>query len=179
VTEFRIEARHYCRNPKCRSKLPSPVTNLREAFCCRGCHSGFYRHRCLVCEGPLDRTRENQRVCRKAKCRSAWRARSEFGRYIGPSDANKAPKILDSIGSKPALRADRPWRMAAGRITAAQYHGATVSDAPHGALPNIRHAYVWSDGDWQRNEARNRKLLADAGGVSAQSEPKSPTSTLL
>jgi hypothetical protein len=69
--------------------------------------------------------------------------------------------------------------MAAGRITAAQYHGATVSDAPHGALPNIRHAYVWSDGDWQRNEARNRKLLADAGGVSAQSEPKSPTSTLL
>jgi hypothetical protein len=41
VTEFKIETRHYCRNPKCRSKLTTPVVNPREAFCCRGCHSGF------------------------------------------------------------------------------------------------------------------------------------------
>jgi hypothetical protein len=72
--------RHYCRNPKCRSKLPKPVSNEREAFCARGCHTAFYRKRCLVCEGPIERNRDDQKICRKAKCRSAWRARTAFGR---------------------------------------------------------------------------------------------------
>jgi hypothetical protein len=45
-----VELRHYCRNLKCRSKLPAPIENVRKAFCCRGCHSAFYRTRCLVCE---------------------------------------------------------------------------------------------------------------------------------
>ena len=35
MTEFATEVRHYCRNPKCRSKLPKPVSNEREAFCAR------------------------------------------------------------------------------------------------------------------------------------------------
>lgn len=54
--------RHYCRNPRCRSKLPAPVTNLREAFCARGCHTQFYRKRCLACEQPMERNTENQRL---------------------------------------------------------------------------------------------------------------------
>jgi hypothetical protein len=45
-----VELRHYCRNLKCRSKLPAPIDSVRKAFCCRGCHSAFYRTRCLVCE---------------------------------------------------------------------------------------------------------------------------------
>ena len=64
------------RNPKCRSKLPKPVSNERDAFCARGCHTAFYRKRCLVCEGPIERSRDDQKICRKAKCRSAWRART-------------------------------------------------------------------------------------------------------
>src|ERR1700733_3071835 len=44
--------RKMCRNPKCRSKLPTPTSNEREAFCCRGCYSSFYLRRCRVCEGP-------------------------------------------------------------------------------------------------------------------------------
>ena len=56
MTEFAIEVRHYCRNPKCRSKLKTPVENPREAFCALGCHSAFYRKRCLVCEGPMERS---------------------------------------------------------------------------------------------------------------------------
>jgi hypothetical protein len=43
--------------PRCRSKLPKPIANPREAFCTRGCHGSFYLRRCLVCEGPLDRKR--------------------------------------------------------------------------------------------------------------------------
>jgi hypothetical protein len=71
VTEFAAETRHYCRYPKCRSKLPKPASNEREAFCARGCHTAFYRKRCLVCEGPIERSRDDQKICRKAKCRSA------------------------------------------------------------------------------------------------------------
>ena len=32
-----FEARHYCRNPRCRTKLKVPVSNRRDAFCTRGC----------------------------------------------------------------------------------------------------------------------------------------------
>jgi hypothetical protein len=45
MTEFIEELRHYCRNPRCRSKLPNPIANPREAFCARGCHGSFYRKR--------------------------------------------------------------------------------------------------------------------------------------
>jgi hypothetical protein len=38
----------YCRSPRCRSKLEAPTSSPREAFCARGCHTGFYRTRCRV-----------------------------------------------------------------------------------------------------------------------------------
>ena len=60
LTEFDQKLRHYCRHPKCRSKLQTPVENHREAFCARGCHSAFYRHRCLVCERLMERKTERQ-----------------------------------------------------------------------------------------------------------------------
>jgi hypothetical protein len=66
--------RHYCRNPKCRSKLPAPAGNPREAFCARGCHASFYRHRCLVCEAAIDRRTEHQKFCRRPLCKSRFRA---------------------------------------------------------------------------------------------------------
>ena len=54
MTEFPQDLRHYCRNPRCRSKLPSPVSNPREAFCTRGCYESFHLKRCRVCEQPLE-----------------------------------------------------------------------------------------------------------------------------
>jgi hypothetical protein len=57
MTEFATNLRRRCRNPKCRLKLPEPVSNEREAFCCRGCYRSFYRHRCLICEQPMERSR--------------------------------------------------------------------------------------------------------------------------
>jgi hypothetical protein len=99
MTEFTETLRHHCRNPRCRSKLPMPVSNPREAFCTKGCHSSFYLHRCLACEGPLQRKREDQKVCRKAKCRNAWRAGSGFGRYA-TSNAKLASKTPDFVDPK-------------------------------------------------------------------------------
>ena len=117
MTEFVTEVRHYCRNPKCRSKLPKRVSNEGEAFCARGCHTAFYRKRCLVCEGPIERNRDDQKICRKAKCRSAWRARTGFGRYIASSNAKLPSKKPVNKGPKEAPKRDPrslSWHVAAG-----------------------------------------------------------------
>jgi hypothetical protein len=125
MTDFKVELRHFCRNKLCRSKLPAPVSNLREAFCARGCHGSFYLHRCLACEGPIERKREDQKVCRRPKCRNAWRAGSGFGRYA-TSAAKLASETPDFIDPKAPLKADR-WRIVAGsELTPTQLHCAIV-----------------------------------------------------
>ena len=58
--------RHYCRH--CRTKLTEPEENHRQAFCARGCHSSYYRHRCVVCEGKLERKNEAQKTCARRVC---------------------------------------------------------------------------------------------------------------
>jgi hypothetical protein len=97
MTEFTETLRHYCRNPRCRSKLPAPLSNPRDAFCTRGCYTSFYLRRCLACAGPIERKREDQKVCRKAKCRNAWRAGSGFGCYAVSSPAKLASETIDFI----------------------------------------------------------------------------------
>jgi len=125
---------HYCRNPRCRSKLPTPVSNERESFCCRGCHARFFRTRCRVCEGPIEQPARGTRlICNKAKCKSAWRPGFGFGRYhtlnraesIQERPVNKGPKVAVNDGRA------RPWRVvAAGKpLSANQYHCAIVGTA--------------------------------------------------
>ena len=138
MTDFVTSLRHYCRNPRCRSKLPEPVANPRDAFCARGCFQSFYLRRCLVCEGPLTRKRENQRVCRKPACHATFRADQCTSRYLPSSRASKASKTLDSIGLKQAPKRDRrpvehwsgtwtPLHVVAGPpISAESYYGACV-----------------------------------------------------
>jgi hypothetical protein len=106
--------RHMCRNPRCRSKLPTPVTNEREAFCARGCHSSFYRNRCLVCEQPMERKTGNQLVCGKRKCRNGLQTRADLGRYHGSISAKLMQEVPDSIDSKQLLKPDRgiDWAIA-------------------------------------------------------------------
>ena len=131
MTEFIEEKEfHYCRNPHCRSKLKAPVSNRREAFCARGCHTSFYLRRCLLCEGPLQRRNRTQRVCRKARCRSAWRAQAGFGRYSPSTSVSFASKTPDFIAPKSP---NRGWRQIAGpKLSPSQLHCGTVPDGPNG-----------------------------------------------
>ena len=160
MTEFQEEEfRHFCRNPKCRSKLKRPVSNKREAFCARGCHTAFYRKRCLVCEGPVERNRDDQKICGKAMCRSAWRARTGFGRYIASSDAklpSKKPVNKGPKGSPKRNPRSLSWLIVAGPpegISANALHCATVSDGPN---------CQWKGGEFERVEAKNRAALKAA-----------------
>ena len=114
MTEFTETAmRHMCRYPKCRSKLPAPVSNHREAFCARGCHTSFYRKRCLVCEQQMERKTEHQLLCGKRACRKALRASSDLGRYGPWLFSNSGPvvklsmnilagsRVLSAVGTRP------------------------------------------------------------------------------
>ena len=143
-------------------KIKAPVSNRREAFCARGCHTAFYRKRCLVCEGPIERTRDDQKICRKAKCRSAWRARTGFGRYIAPTDAKLPSQKPVNKGSKGAPKRDPrsvSWLVVAGPpegISANALHCATVSDGLN----------CQKGSEFERVEAKNRAALkaADEAG---------------
>lgn len=147
MTEFAIEVRQYCRNPKCRSKLPRPVSNEREAFCTKGCHSSFYRKRCLICEQPMERKNERQLVCGKRKCRNGLQARSTLGRYLAPSGIFSHSKKPVNKGPKVAIKTDRApaWQVvAAGRpITANQYHCAVVGAEETSEESNRINAAHW------------------------------------
>jgi hypothetical protein len=136
----------FCRHRKCRTKLKAPVSNPREAFCARGCHTSFYLKRCLVCEGPLQRRNKTQRVCRKARCRSAWRARAGFGRYSPSKPVSLASKTLDFIESKPPLKPDRAWRQIAGpKLSRSQLHCGLVGAKEAVAEANRKNRAYWRE----------------------------------
>jgi hypothetical protein len=154
MTDFVQQFRFYCRNPRCRMRLKAPVQNSREAFCTRGCHGSFYRRRCLICEKPMERRTESQRVCGKRRCRNALQTADYLGRYHASSSPVSAPKTLDFVNSKLAPASDRPWCIVAGPELG----------------PSALHCVAAPDGgEYERIEARNMDLLADAWTKSRRS----------
>jgi hypothetical protein len=158
MTDFKIETRKRCRNPKCRMRLTTPAVNERQAFCCRGCHQSFYLHRCIVCEDAIERTTANRKICKKSKCRNALNAGLGLGRFHGnPAKTYQDPKNLEltqetliSCGSASASKRVE-WRIIAGPpLTPSQFHCATVPDGPN---------CQWEDGSYKRLEAQNRRAL--------------------
>jgi hypothetical protein len=150
MTEFTQTLRHYCRNPRCRSKLPSPASNPQKAFCTRGCHTSFYLKRCLVCENdkPVGSTARRM-LCRRPKCEGRYRKNSAHYSFLGADTTSAAnvPTSAQSTGIKSADFADRPWQIVAGpKISAAVYHCAALPIDPDIAV----RARVSAANDWGR-----------------------------
>ena len=106
---------HCCRH--CRSTLAAPVENPHKAFCGNGCHTAFYRHRCRVCERPIDRKTERRQLCGRRKCRNEFqRHRLHFSGFGYPSAKLKPNALENSIklGLKSDNSAGRGWRIVAG-----------------------------------------------------------------
>jgi hypothetical protein len=139
------DVRHHCRNPRCRSKLPAPVSNPREAFCCRGCFNSFYLHRCLNCERPIEQPKRGKRlICKKVSCRSALRNNSWLGRYHTSSAAKSISRAADISGVKEPLKSDRPWPMVAGpKVSPIALHCATVGGEQAVAAVNRNNLRHW------------------------------------
>src|SRR6516225_7916977 len=134
MTEFTQTLRHYCRNPRCRSKLPSPAFDPRKAFCTRGCHSSFYLKRCLVCENdkPAGST-ARRKLCRRPKCEGRYRKNSAHYSFLGADTASAAnvPRSAQSTGIKRADFDARPCYIVAGpKVSACVYHCATLPVDP-------------------------------------------------
>jgi hypothetical protein len=133
--------RHYCRNPRCRSKLSDPVENTREAFCCKGCYRQFYRVRCLMCERTMDRKTGNQRLCSRRKCKNAFRTSGGFGRYFeGKRGVGRKDVILDARNPiKPGislpLETGIRYRLWGPKLTDEQLHLATLGWKPERRRP--------------------------------------------
>jgi len=134
MTDFVETAmRSMCRNPRCRSKLPTPVSNPRDAFCTRGCYSSFYRTRCRVCECAIEQPKRGQRlVCNKPRCYAASRSREALGRYHPSGEVQINSKKPMKSGLKSGLKLDPrsiSWLVVAGPpegVSANAYHCAIV-----------------------------------------------------
>jgi hypothetical protein len=148
-TSLSPDLRQRCRH--CRSKLPIPVGNPNAAFCTPGCRNAFYRHRCLICEQPLERKTERQLICGRLPCRSALRARQRLDRYLAPSQSLSPPEKPANTGTKSAAASDRAsaWHIVAhAPITANQFHCALV-----GAEAAVAEAERINDAHWQAEAA--------------------------
>jgi hypothetical protein len=150
VTEFVAEYRHYCRNPKCRTKLSTPVSNPREAFCPdTTCRERFYRLRCYVCEekkpGRLD-----AHTCGRRKCKNAIRSLKR------PEDTSRVEIGLGNAiksGLPEADKYGRAWKVVSGEISPNAFHCATLPDGPN---------CQWKGGEFERVEAKNRAAFKAA-----------------
>jgi hypothetical protein len=181
MTEFKQELRHFCRNPKCRSKLPAPVANEREAFCARGCYNSFYLHRCRVCEKKLEdkyrklkpkdgddkiryiKVSNRGPVCESSECKRRWRAKDGMGRFSVPK-ADQATQVAKKADLRKETAAaeglfcaikkpigTKSWRIIAGPDLTPSQFHCAT--VPDG--PDCR----WDGGSYHRIEAKNRAAL--------------------
>jgi hypothetical protein len=101
--------RHRCR--QCRGKLSTPTEIPQRAFCTRFCFDSFYRHRCRVCEEPIRRRAEHQKVCIRRNCKNELRRyphlyQLRFGTQ-GSRNVATPLKSADKTGTKNALASNR------------------------------------------------------------------------
>jgi hypothetical protein len=87
-------------------KLKAPTDNEHHAFCTPGCHAAFYRARCLVCEDPMKRKREGQKIkSGHSRCAAEYR---KFPRAYDYPRAENAKKGADSqIANESFRNADK------------------------------------------------------------------------
>jgi hypothetical protein len=150
MTDFAPQLRHRCRHPKCRSKLPTPVSNPHRAFCTPGCHSSFYLKRCLVCENEKPaKSTARRKLCRRPKCESRYRQNSRHYAFSGRDTISAANALRSAHKSHVS---DGPkWAVAGGpALTPNQLHCATVADGPD---------CQWRGGEYERIETKNRAAL--------------------
>jgi hypothetical protein len=156
LVDFAETGRQRCRNKQCRCKLPSPTINERHAFCTKGCHTGFYSKRCLVCERALPPgSRAGRKLCKRPKCRYAYaqdRAKFDFPALGSPNcEISSERPVKWALKTASNAVEEASWRIIAGpQLTPSQLHCATVPDGPD---------RKWIEGKLERIEAQNRRSL--------------------
>jgi len=143
------ELRHYCRNPKCRSKLTAPADSRRHAFCCTGCHGSFYLRRCIVCERP--KPEENRKFCRRPACRTEYRRNPALfeanprNPALGSQSCKLGSRNPHEMGTEDGCWPQYPGRIVAGpKISVTALHFALIPLDPDTARR------IAAANDWDR-----------------------------
>jgi len=123
-----VGLRHRCRNPRCGLKLRRPTDNMRDAFCCSGCVTSYFRNRCVVCERAYERKAEHQWFCRP-KCKSEFRRHPErfLGRWGAVLVLARSPvKTPIKSAEKSGSEGGRAFRQVAGLQLSPAYLRAAI-----------------------------------------------------
>jgi hypothetical protein len=150
------KAKHYCRNPRCRSRLPEPVDNPRRAFCCRGCFDGFYRSRCRVCEAPIRQKNGQPKTCISRKCKADFRRFPLAYAWPEKQKTENADFIAFAWPPKQKTRND-PIRCRMGSRSA---HSTGLKSDGRGDRPTAHCLRGW----WWGRESDRDLSLYDANG---------------
>ena len=121
------EVRIYCRNERCRLKLPEQRENPHSAFCCKGCFEQFYKCKCIVCESEIKRTANNWLLCKRSRCRNElrnWPDKYRPFRRLKPP-----PRKRPSFGIEQALSANRSRIRAPRRVLDTEFRRAPLMEA--------------------------------------------------
>ena len=139
------EVRIYCRNERCRLKLPEQRENPHSALCCKGCFEQFYKRKCIVCESEIERTANNRLLCKRSRCRNELRNWPDKYRPFrrlkppprgyypsAPSDPQEVPiscgSKRPSFGIEQALLANRCRIRAPRCVLEAEFHRAPLME---------------------------------------------------
>src|SRR5262245_8629281 len=156
--------RHRCRNVRCGAKLGHPTDNLRDAFCCSGCATSYFRNRCLVCERAFERKRkaEHQRFCRP-KCRKEFQRHPE--RFLGGwgdvlvSSRATSETPIKGPGFSPT-KVGRPFAQVAGpELSPTEFRLATLPLDPEFAARLERAHRTYTESRAKAKRAAERKAL--------------------
>jgi hypothetical protein len=147
--------RHRCRNPRCGLKLKRLTDNPRNAFCCSGCVTSYFRNRCVVCERTYKRKTEHQWFCRP-KCKSKFRRHPEqfLGKWGAVLVLARSPtKTPIKPAGKSGSEGGRAFRQVAGpRLSSTAFRLATIPLNPELAARIARANAGF--GDWLRKSKR-------------------------
>jgi hypothetical protein len=96
-------------------------------------------------EGAMERKNEKRLVCDKRRCRNAFRAHDNMGRYHPSQSVIIAPENPIKPGTKSDDIGDRPWRVVACQITPPVLHCATIGGSEAVEAINRTNARHWRE----------------------------------
>ena len=132
LERVRRQARHYCRNTHCRSKLKAPVENEHHAFCTPGCHARILPEPRVLCV----KTRRAASAKISASKSGTIPARRNISVFRGLAESDLTPlETLDSSGSKVDPCAVLPRKCSGARKGARLVLGTRPGRVPTAKFP--------------------------------------------
>jgi hypothetical protein len=133
-----LDTTDYRQCRRCRTKLETPISNQRSAFCCKGCHRIWYANHCVACEGP--KTERHGKEC--ARELASIKRHGMMGKFHqkrpSPTQGAKSgeacsqtPIFIGSAEGQIPVEPRHKWRIVAGpELSETSFRLATLKPHP-------------------------------------------------